>query len=83
MPLALINSLTDCSNQNPEQKARDLIDYRLVAAGWVVQNWKKIDLGAAYGVAVREHPTDTGPADYILYVNRQAVGVIEANKVGY
>ena len=31
-------------------------------------------------MAVREHPTDTGPADYVLYVNRQAVGVIEAKK---
>ena len=29
---------------------------------------------------MREHPTDTGPADYVLYVNRQAVGVIEAKK---
>jgi type I restriction enzyme, R subunit len=35
---------------------------------------------SAVGVAVREYPTDTGPADYVLFVNRNAVGVIEAKK---
>ena len=29
---------------------------------------------------MREYPTDTGPADYLLFVNRQPVGVIEAKK---
>ena len=29
---------------------------------------------------MREHPTDTGPADYLLYVDRKPVGVIEAKK---
>lgn len=72
---------TDYLNQNPEQQARDQIDRRLDAAGWAVQDWKEINLGEAYGVAVREHPTDTGSADYILYVDRQAVGVIEAKYV--
>jgi type I restriction enzyme R subunit len=33
-------------------------------------------------VAVRELVTDAGPADYVLFVNRQAVGVIEAKKRG-
>ena len=31
-------------------------------------------------VAVREYPTDSGEADYLLFVNRTAVGVIEAKK---
>lgn len=70
----------DYTNQNPEQRARDQIDRMLVASGWVVQDWKKINLGEAFGVAVREHPTDSGPADYILFVERKAVGVIEAKK---
>jgi len=30
------------------------------------------------GVAVREYPTDTGPADYVLFVDREPSGVIEA-----
>jgi len=29
---------------------------------------------------VREYPTDTGPADYVLFVKREAVGVIEAKR---
>ena len=41
---------------------------------------KALNLGAALGVAVREYPTDTGPADYVLFVNRAAVGVIEAKR---
>ncbi len=62
----------------PETKARQQIDQKLTLAGWQVQDFKQINLGAALGVAVREYPTDTGPADYVLFVNREAVGVIEA-----
>lgn len=64
----------------PEAKARQLIDKKLEQAGWLVQDWKKINLGESFGVAVREHPTDTGPADYVLFVDRKAVGIIEAKK---
>ncbi|MEH8016525.1 DEAD/DEAH box helicase family protein [Rheinheimera muenzenbergensis] len=64
----------------PETKARLLIDQKLEQAGWVIQDLKQLNLGAAAGVAVREYPTDTGPADYVLFVNRNAVGVIEAKK---
>lgn len=66
------------TNQNPEQRARDRIDRQLAAAGWVVQGNKVINLNADLGVAVREYQSDVGPADYILFVNKQAVGVIEA-----
>lgn len=65
-------------NQNPEQKARDEIDAQLEKAGWVVQNKKKIDFAASLGIAVREYQTDVGPADYVLFVDKQAIGVIEA-----
>jgi len=64
----------------PETKARQLIDQKLEQAGWVIQDMKQLNLGAAIGVAVREYPTDTGPADYVLFVNRNALGVIEAKK---
>lgn len=67
-------------NLTPEQIARARIDSKLEQAGWAIQNYREINLGASLGVAVREHPTDTGPADYLLYVNRQPVGVIEAKK---
>jgi type I restriction enzyme R subunit len=67
-------------NQNPEQKARDTIDALLKQAGWVVQAAKKIDLNAGLGQAVREYQTDVGPADYVLFVDKKAVGVIEAKR---
>jgi type I restriction enzyme R subunit len=66
------------ANQNPEQIARDQIDQRLAEAGWHVQNMKDLNWSAGQGVAVREYQTDTGPADYVLFVDRCAVGVIEA-----
>ena len=65
-------------NQTPEQIARDKIDERLRAAGWHVQDKDALDFNAGLGVAVREYQTDIGPADYVLFVDRKAVGVIEA-----
>jgi type I restriction enzyme, R subunit len=62
----------------PEAKARETIDRKLALAGWVLQDMKEINLGAAAGVVVREYPTDSGPADYVLFVDRVPVGVIEA-----
>ncbi len=67
-------------NQNPEQKARDKIDALLKQAGWKVQDKKKIDLNDGLGQAVREYQTDIGPADYVLFVDKKAVGVIEAKR---
>ncbi len=64
----------------PEAKARQKIDQKLEEAGWVIQDMKQLNLAAGVGVAVRECQTDTGPADYVLFVNRNAVGVIEAKK---
>ncbi|MES2885015.1 MAG: type I restriction-modification enzyme R subunit C-terminal domain-containing protein [Pseudomonadota bacterium] len=64
----------------PEAKARQQIDDKLAQAGWQVQDMAALNLGAARGIAVREYPTDTGPADYVLFVDRTAVGVIEAKR---
>ncbi len=65
-------------NQNPEQKARDIIDRMLGETGWKVQSKKGIDFNAGPGIAIKEYDTDVGPADYALFVDRRAVGVIEA-----
>ena len=67
-------------NQNPEQQARDAIDAQLRQAGWAVQANTAIDFDAGTGQAVREYQTDVGPADYVLFVERKAVGVIEAKR---
>ena len=66
------------ANQTPEQEARDKIDAMLGQAGWKVQSKKRIDLGAGLGIAVREYQTDIGPADYVLFVDKKPVGVVEA-----
>ncbi|MFZ1325381.1 MAG: type I restriction-modification enzyme R subunit C-terminal domain-containing protein [Candidatus Contendobacter sp.] len=66
----------------PEARARQQIDQKLEQAGWVIQDRHRLNLAAGLGVVVREFPTDTGPADYVLFVDRQAVGVIEAKKDG-
>lgn len=65
-------------NQNPEQIARDRIDEQLEASGWKVQSNKAINFAIGDGQAVREYQTDAGPADYVLFVDGKAIGVIEA-----
>ena len=65
-------------NQTPEELARDRIDGRLQAAGWQVQHKDALDFNAGLGIAVREFQTDIGPADYVLFTDRRAVGVVEA-----
>ncbi|MFB6705754.1 DEAD/DEAH box helicase family protein [Streptomyces sp. NPDC056333] len=66
-----------------EVKVRDRIDQMLDEAGWVVQNAKgQQDLFISRGVAVREVTTAAGRADYLLYVDRRLVGVIEAKQEG-
>lgn len=67
-------------NQNPEQLARDHIDVLLRQAGWAVQHAKQMDFSAGIGIAAREYQTDIGPADYVLFVDKKAVGVIEAKR---
>jgi type I restriction enzyme R subunit len=66
----------------PEEIARVQIDAQLTASGWVVQDYKTLDFTASRGIAVREAPLTTGPCDYLLLVDRKAVGVIEAKKAG-
>lgn len=66
----------------PEQRARKNIDDQLAAAGWVLQDYREMNPGAARGIAIREYPTDSGPADYLLMVDRIHIGVIEAKPAG-
>ena len=66
-----------------ERKARQTIDIMLKAAGWRVQNYTGHDTEAALGVAVREYPLKGDQrADYFLFINGAAVGVIEAKPEG-
>jgi type I restriction enzyme, R subunit len=73
--------MSDTLNQTPEQKARDCIDQQLKAADWSVQNKDQIDWSMGQGVAVRHYLTQDGKeADYVLFVDRKPVGVIEAKR---
>jgi type I restriction enzyme R subunit len=66
----------------PEEKARQGIDRLLTSAGWSIQDYPKMNLEASLGIAVREFPTSKGEADYLLFVNKKAVGVLEAKSQG-
>ncbi len=54
----------------------------LELSGWSVQDAKAVDFAASRGIALREFPLSAGFADYMLFVDRQAVGVVEAKKQG-
>lgn len=66
----------------PEQKARKNIDLLLEAAGWKVQAYRELNLGASLGVAVCDFPLKSGTADYLLFADRRAVGAVEAKPEG-
>ncbi len=66
----------------PEEKARAEIDQLLKEAGWAVQDYDQFSLGASLGVAVREFPLTSGFADYLLFIDWEAVGAVEAKPEG-
>lgn len=67
----------------PEQKARVNIDRQLVQTGWLVQDATAANIGAGLGVALREFKLRNGFADYLLYADGKAIGVIEAKPEGF
>ena len=71
--------------RKPEQRAREQIDSALADAGWIVQDRDAMNLAAGRGVAVREFRMAPGHgfADYMLFVDGRAAGVLEAKPVGY
>jgi len=76
--------MTDEERLAAEQRARVLIDRQLTDAGWVVQDRRALNLFAGQGVAIREvvMAKGHGRADYLIYVDQKAVGVIEAKPAG-
>jgi type I restriction enzyme R subunit len=66
----------------PEGKARQQIDAQLVASGWLVQDYQQFNPSAGRGIALREAPLKSGTCDYLLLVDRKALGVAEAKKKG-
>jgi type I restriction enzyme, R subunit len=66
----------------PEELARQQIDALLTQCGWVIQNYKQLDLSAGKGIAIREVRLKEGRCDYLLLIDRKPVGIIEAKKAG-
>ena len=71
-------------SQIPEQQVRRDIDAALRDAGWLVQDIDALDPSAGRGIAVREFPMKPGfgTADYLLYLDCQAAGAVEAKATG-
>ena len=67
----------------PEDKARhEKINPLLEECGWEIQNYHDANPNSAKGVAVEYFPMGmVGEADYVLFVNGKAIGIIEAKKL--
>ncbi|WP_449060492.1 DEAD/DEAH box helicase family protein [Planomonospora algeriensis] len=79
----LVNAEAAAREPLNEAQVRVQLDKMLTWAGWSVQDaGTGLDLWAGKGVAVREVTTKAGRADYLLYVDRKLVGVIEAKREG-
>jgi type I restriction enzyme R subunit len=76
--------MTTPARGKPEDRARADIDRLLTASGWIVQNRDAINIEAGRGIAIREFllAPGYGFADYLLYVDGYAAGVVEAKKAG-
>jgi hypothetical protein len=70
----LVGSIGVTATMMPEEKARQEIDRQLEQCGWIVQNYRQMNISAGLGVAVREFPLSTGEADYMLYANAKVSG---------
>ena len=68
----------------PEDRARSNIDRLLTDSGRIIQNRNGINIEAGRGIAIREFllAPGYGFADYLLYVDGYAAGVVEAKKAG-
>jgi type I restriction enzyme R subunit len=66
----------------PEELAHQNIDALLKQCGWLIQDYKKLDLSAGRGIALREVRLKEGRCDYLLLIDRKPVGIIEAKKAG-
>src|SRR2546422_215312 len=73
------------SKNAPEAKAREKIDALLSQAGWLVQDREDMNLTAGDAIAVREFKLEKGHGyvDYLLFVDGNALGVVEAKPAGY
>lgn len=80
-----IRSVEKSTLQLSEAETRVIIDEQLIEAGWEADS---VNLKYAKGArpianmnrAIAEWPTDSGPADYVLFMGLTPVAVVEAKK---
>jgi type I restriction enzyme, R subunit len=60
----------------PEQRALQDIDAQLLASGWIVQDYPKMDLSAGLEVALRELQHKSGRCGCLLLADRKPFGVL-------
>jgi type I restriction enzyme, R subunit len=70
-----------------EGETRELIDTQLRAAGWEADSHRlRYSKGTrpepGRNLAIAEWPTDSGPADYVLFIGLEPLAVVEAKKFG-
>jgi type I restriction enzyme R subunit len=63
-----------------ETQTREAIDHKLTDAGWGIQGKRRLNLYRSLGVAVREMDSDSGQADYMLFIDGKTCGIIEAKR---
>lgn len=68
-----------------EADTRRIIDAQLQAVGWEVDSVERTHAKGARpqkgkNLAIAEWPTETGPADYVLFVGLRPVAVVEAKR---
>jgi type I restriction enzyme R subunit len=77
-----VSDLSSAPVESEYVTRRNRIDPMLEAQGWTVATFEPSVPAALYTHhAVTEYPTDSGPADYALFVAGQLLGMVEAKKV--
>jgi type I restriction enzyme R subunit len=71
------------SSKKPEEIAREDVDKMLELSGWRVQDLSERNLSESLGVAITEAHLKTGFSDYMLFVDRRPVGIVEAKPKGF
>jgi type I restriction enzyme R subunit len=68
---------------NEQFTRKNWIDEKLKKSGWVsiIPFSQDLDTSTLSCTAVEEYPTETGPADYALFLNGKLIAFVEAKKI--
>lgn len=70
-------------NVNEKTTRKQWIDERLKKSGWtsIIPFSPDLDTSTLTCTAIEEYPTETGPADYALFLNGKLLAFVEAKKI--